>query len=44
SGGYSAGYYSYMWADIIVDEIWVKFKEKGVYNKEFALEFEEKIL
>jgi len=44
SGGYSAGYYSYMWADIIVDEIWAKFKEKWVYNKQFASEFEEKIL
>ncbi len=42
--GYSAGYYSYMWADIIVDEIWTKFKQKGVYNKQFATDFEEKIL
>jgi len=33
-----------MWADIIVDEIWKVFKEKGVYNKKTAKEFEEKIL
>jgi len=33
-----------MWADIIVDEIWTKFKQKGVYNKQFATDFEEKIL
>ena len=43
-GWYAAGYYSYMWADIIVDEIWKVFKEKGVYNKKTAKEFEEKIL
>ena len=43
-GGYWAWYYSYMWADLLVDDIWAKFKEKGIYNKEFALEFEEKIL
>ena len=41
---YSAGYYWYMWANIIVDEIWVKFKEKWIYDKEFAAEFLDKIL
>jgi len=44
SWGYSAGYYSYMWADIIVDEIWKVFKENGVYNKEIAKKFEDTIL
>ncbi|MDQ7008884.1 MAG: M3 family metallopeptidase [Candidatus Gracilibacteria bacterium] len=44
AGGYSAGYYSYIWADIIVDEIWAEFKKHGVYNKEIATKFEEKIL
>ena len=44
SWGYSAGYYSYMWADIIVDEIWKVFKENWVYNKEIAKKFEDTIL
>ena len=41
---YAAGYYSYMWADIIVDEIWKVFKENWVYNKETAEKFHDKIL
>ena len=43
-GWYAAGYYSYMWADIIVDSIWEVFKEKWVYDKKTAKRFEEKIL
>ena len=42
--GYSAGYYSYLWADIIVDEVLVEFKKYGMYDKEIAWKFEEKIL
>ena len=44
SGWYSAGYYSYMWADILVDEIWAEFKKNWVFDKETARKFEEKIL
>ncbi len=44
SGWYSAGYYSYMWADIIVDEIWTEFKKHWVYDKKIAKKFEQKIL
>jgi len=44
SGGYSAGYYSYMWADIIVDEIWNEFKKNWVYNEKISKKFEQKIL
>ena len=41
---YSAWYYSYMWADILVDEIWAKFKKNWVFDKKTANKFEEKIL
>jgi Zn-dependent oligopeptidase len=44
AGWYSAGYYSYMWADIIVDEIWGEFKKNWVFDKKTAQKFEEKIL
>lgn len=44
SWGYSAGYYSYMWADIIVDEIWNIFKNNWIYDKKTALKFEQTIL
>jgi Zn-dependent oligopeptidase len=41
---YSAGYYSYIWADIIVDEIWKTFKDNWVYDETTAKKFEETIL
>jgi Zn-dependent oligopeptidase len=42
--GYSAGYYSYTWADIIVSEILAVFKESWMYDKETATRFEKLIL
>ena len=42
--GYSAGYYSYMWADIIVDEIWKTFKDNWVYDEQTAKRFKQTIL
>jgi len=44
AGWYSAGYYSYMWADIIVEEIWSEFKKNWIFDKQTAKKFEEKIL
>jgi Zn-dependent oligopeptidase len=44
AGWYAAGYYSYMWADILVDEIWTEFKKNWVFDKKTAQKFEEKIL
>jgi Zn-dependent oligopeptidase len=44
AGWYSAWYYSYIWADILVDEIWTEFKKNWVYDKKTASKFEEKIL
>jgi Zn-dependent oligopeptidase len=44
AGWYAAGYYSYMWADILVDEVWAEFKKAWVFNKKIAQKFEEKIL
>jgi peptidyl-dipeptidase Dcp len=41
---YSAWYYSYIWADIIVDDIWNKFKKNWVFDKKTADNFEKKIL
>jgi peptidyl-dipeptidase Dcp len=41
---YSAGYYSYTWADIIVSEILAVFKESWMYDKETATRFEKLIL
>jgi len=45
SGGYAAGYYSYIWCEILDADAFQAFRETGnIFNKEVAARFEKEIL
>ncbi len=44
SGGYSAGYYSYIWAEVLDTDGYESFKEAGIFNQERAQSFRQNVL
>ena len=43
-GGYSSGYYSYKWAEVLDADAFEYFKENGIFNKEIATKFKDNVL
>jgi len=43
-GGYSAGYYSYKWAEVLEADAFSLFRQKGIFSREAAAAFRENVL
>ena len=43
-GGYAAGYYSYLWANVLDNDAYEAFKEKGIFDPETAALFRNEVL
>ncbi len=43
-GGYSAGYYGYLWAEVIDQDAFDQFRKQGIFNKELATSFKKAFL
>ena len=44
SGGYSAGYYSYLWAEVLDKDAFELFMQKGIFDSETAMSFRHNVL
>ena len=44
NSGYSAGYYSYLWAEVLDKDAFEYFKQQGIYNPEVARSFIENLM
>ena len=43
-GGYSAGYYSYLWAEVLDKDAFELFKQEGLFDAETAMSFRRNVL
>ncbi|WP_047048211.1 oligopeptidase A [Vibrio mexicanus] len=44
AGGYSAGYYSYLWAEVLSSDAFSRFEEEGIFNTETGKSFLNNVL
>jgi oligopeptidase A len=44
SGGYSAGYYSYKWAEVLSADLYLEMIDKGIFESGLNLKFRDEVL
>ncbi|BCE03756.1 M3 family metallopeptidase [Marinicellulosiphila megalodicopiae] len=44
AGGYAAGYYSYLWAEVLSSDAFAIFEKEGIFNKATASRFKNEII